>query len=243
MAEALRAGRALEVLVAASARATQGLRQVLDAAREAGVEVRVVAGGHLDALVDDHRGVAARVRPGAALGERDLGSFPFGPDAVVVVLDGIEDPQNLGAAARTAEAAGCAMLVSRVRRAAGVTPAAVRASAGALLHLPHARVANVPRALGRLQEAGFTVAGLDGRAPATILQEPCPAGRLALVVGAEGTGLSRLAREACDLLVALPMRGRVTSLNAAAALAAALYGWVLPARLRGRAASTTRARG
>ncbi|HXF35547.1 MAG TPA: TrmH family RNA methyltransferase, partial [Actinomycetota bacterium] len=82
----------------------------------------------------------------------------------------------------------------------------------------------------RLKDAGFTVVGLEGSAPRTILDTSCPSGRLALVVGSEGRGMSRLVREACDLLVAIPMRGRVASLNAAAALAAALYGWVVPAR-------------
>jgi 23S rRNA (guanosine2251-2'-O)-methyltransferase len=180
----------------------------------------------------DHRGVLARtgapeVRP--VLGERDLSTFAFGPDAFVVVLDGIEDPQNLGAAARSAEAAGAAMLVTRTHRAAPLSDAAVRASAGALAHLPHARVANIAKALTRLQDGGFTIAGLDAEAP-TVDATPCPDGRLALVVGSEGSGMSRLVRERCDLLVALPMRGRVDSLNAAASLAAVLYSWVLPTR-------------
>jgi 23S rRNA (guanosine2251-2'-O)-methyltransferase len=154
----------------------------------------------------------------------------FSDDAVVVVLDGITDPQNLGAAARSAEAAGASALVTRTRRAADVTSAAVRASAGALLHLPHARVANIPRALGRLQDAGFWVVGLDGAAPDTIYDERCPAGRVVLVVGSEGAGMTRLTRERCDALVSLPLAGRVASLNAAASLAAALYGYVLLGR-------------
>ena len=117
-----------------------------------------------------------------------------------------------------------------------MTPAAIRASAGALLHLPLARVANIPRALDRLQAAGFTVVGLDGDAGETIFDRPCPDGRVALVVGSEGEGMSRLVRERCDLLVALPMRGRVGSLNASASLAAALYGYVLASRRRLRLA-------
>ena len=182
---------------------------------------------------DDHQGVVARLRDDARpreLGERDLSTFPFDDDAFVVVLDGITDPQNFGAAARCAEASGASVLVTRTRRAADVTPAAVRASAGALLHLPLARVANIPRALDRLQDAGFTVVGLDGDAEASIFDAPCPEGRVALVVGSEGDGMSRLVRERCDVVVALPMRGRVGSLNASASLAAALYGYVLPSR-------------
>lgn len=229
--EALRAGQVREVLVAVGARDTQGLRAVREAARAAKVPVRATDRRALDALAGDHRGVVARTVGGRAgprqLGERDLATLAFAPDAIVVVLDGITDPQNLGAAARTAEAAGAAALVTRSRRAAGVTPAAIRASAGALEHLPHAVVANIARALARLQEAGFSVIGLDDGAK-SILDEECPTGRVAVVVGSEGDGMSRLVRERCDLLVALPLKGRVGSLNASAALAAALYGFVLP---------------
>jgi len=229
--EALRAGQVREVLVATGARDTQGLRAVRDAARAAKVPVRATDRGELDRMAADHRGVVARTVGGHAgrrqLGERDLATLPFASDALVVVLDGITDPQNLGAAARTAEAAGAAALVTRSRRAAGVTPAALRASAGALEHLPHAVVANIARALGRLQDAGFSVIGLDDAAPASILDGSCPQGRVAVVVGSEGEGMSRLVRERCDLLLALPVKGRVGSLNASAALAAALYGFVL----------------
>ena len=228
--EAVRAGRALEVLVAQGSRATTPLRELLEACRGAGVGVREADGRELDALGTDHHGVVARVRAGDELGERDLASWPFGDEDVVVVLDGITDPQNLGAAARSAEAAGAAMLVSRLRRAAAVTPAAVRASAGALLHLPQARVANIPRALDRLKDGGFFVVGLDGNADHTVYDDPCPPGRVAVVLGSEGEGLSRLVREACDALVRLPMRGEVSSLNASASLAAALYAYVLPSR-------------
>jgi len=234
--EALRAGRAAEVLVATNVRATQGMRSVVEAVALAGVRMREVSRDALDGLASDHQGVVARLREGAPaparpdLRERDLATLPFAEDAIVVVLDGVTDPQNLGAAARSAEAAGAAALVTRIRRAADVTPAAVRASAGALMHLPHARVANIARALGRLKGAGFTVIGLDAGAPRSIYDEPCPAGRVAIVIGSEDRGMSRLVRERCDVLVSLPMRGRIGSLNASASLAAALYGYVLPSR-------------
>jgi 23S rRNA (guanosine2251-2'-O)-methyltransferase len=231
-AEAVRAGQARELLVARGARGSQGLRAVLEAARAAGVPVREVDRTELDGMAPDPQGVVAVVSTASppALGERELAEFPFSDDAVVVVLDGITDPQNLGAAARSAEAAGAAVLVSRVHRAAGVTPAAIRASAGALLHLPHARVANIPRAIQRLQDAGFFVVGLADEAEHDVYAEPCPAGRVAVVVGSEGEGLARLTRERCDALMRLPMHGRVGSLNASASLAAALYAYVLPSR-------------
>ena len=228
--EALRSGRVLEILVDERVRETPSVRELRSAAEASGIRVRRVSRAELDRLAEDHHGVVARVATLRELGERDLASWAFDADALVVVLDGVSDPQNLGAAARSAEAAGAAMLVTRTRRAAAVTPAAVRASAGALLHLPHARVANISRAIGRLQEAGFSVVGLDERAGSTVYDEPCPAGRVALVLGSEGGGLSRLVREACDALVALPMYGRVSSLNVSASLAAVLYAYVLPSR-------------
>jgi 23S rRNA (guanosine2251-2'-O)-methyltransferase len=210
--------------------ATAGLRELLEEARGSGVRQREADRTELDALARDHHGVAALVRMPDAIGERELALRGYGPDDLIVVLDGIEDPQNLGAAARSAEAAGACLLVTRTRRAAAVTPAAVRASSGALLHLPLARVANVPRALERLKGAGFFVLGLDERSPIGVFEAESPDGRVAVVVGSEGEGLSRLTRQACDLLVALPMRGRVGSLNASAALAALLYALVLPRR-------------
>lgn len=231
--EAVRAGGADEVLVARGTKRSPALRDVVSAARTARVPVREVDRDELDAIDADHRGVAARlIRPLPTLGERDLTSRDWTSDAVVVVLDGVEDPQNLGAAARSVEAAGAAMLITRTHRSAPPTAAAVRASAGALLHLPHARVANLSRALDRLRDAGFTTVGLDERADRSIFDEQCPEGRVALVVGSEGTGISRLVREHCDLLVSVPMHGKVGSLNAAASLAVVLYAYVLASRGR-----------
>lgn len=230
--EAVRAGRATEVLVAIEARQTPALRDVLHACEEAGVDLREVPRRSLDELAPDHHGVVARVEPPRALSERDLARFPFAEDAIVVVLDGVSDPQNLGAAARSAEAAGATMLITRIRRSAPVTPASVRASAGALLHLPHARVTNLTHAIERLKAEGFFVVGLDEKASASVFDEEAPSGRLAVVLGSEGSGLSRLVRGACDLVVSLPIYGTVGSLNASAALAAVLYAFALPPRAR-----------
>ncbi len=228
--EAVRAGDASEVLIATGARENPATREVVDAARGAHIRVRTVDRRALDALAEDHRGVVARLgpRPAPALAERDLTSFRWAADAVAVILDGVEDPQNLGAAARSAEASGAQMLITRTHRSAPVSSAAIRASSGALLHLPHARVANLTRAIDRLQREGFAVVGLDEGAPGSIYDVPCPEGRVAVAVGGEGSGLSRLVRERCDVLVSLPMRGKVESLNASAALAAVLYAYVVP---------------
>lgn len=230
--EAIRSGRAVEVLVAAGARGTQGLRDVLAAAEAAAVPVREVPRDRIRSLAatDSHQGVVARAEAPATLGEADLERRAWAEDARVVVLDGVTDPHNVGAIARTAEAAGASALVLRRRRGAGLTPAALRASAGALLHLPVAEVANISRALGRLKEAGFWVLGLTGEAETTIDGAAPPPGRLALVLGAEGEGLSRLVRESCDGLVSIPLRGRVASLNVSAAAAVALFGLPTPER-------------
>jgi 23S rRNA (guanosine2251-2'-O)-methyltransferase len=226
--EAVRAGRTRRVMIAREAKGSQGLTELLEAARAAGLVPEEVPRSRIDALgIGDHQEVAAVVRPAPDLDERALSGFAFDPDAIAVLLDGVTDPQNLGAAARAAEAAGAAMLITRTRRAAPVSPAAIRASAGALLHLPHARVANLTRAIDRLKERGFLVVGLDERAASSIHDASIPARPLLLVVGSEGAGMSRLVREACDELVAIPTTGKVGSLNASAALAVALFGYAL----------------
>lgn len=165
--------------------------------------------------------VAASCGPFAYRDESQLPAAS-GPGALIVVLDRIQDPQNLGAIIRTAEAAGADALCIARRHAAQVTPAVVRASAGASELLPIHRVANVARALELLADLGYWSVGLSPQGP-----RPWYAvdyrGPIALVVGAEGQGLRRLVAERCDHLVSLPMSGRVQSLNAGAALAAAVY--------------------
>ena len=226
--EALRSGLARQVLIAGRAAAATGLDEVLEEARRAGVPVSRVPAGELDRLAEGtrHQHVAAHTALPLSLTEGDLAG-PWPEDAVALLLDGVTDPQNLGAAARTAEAAGVAVLVTRRHRGAGITPAAVKASAGALLRVPLAHVANVTRAIGRLQDAGFWVVGMDGEATGTIETAVRPPGRVAVVVGAEGAGLSRLVREACDELLAIPMRGRLASLNVSVAAGVALYAFAL----------------
>jgi 23S rRNA (guanosine2251-2'-O)-methyltransferase len=223
--EAVRSGAAQEVMVSEGARSTAGLREILAAARTAGVPVHRVPAERVSAVASEtrHQGVAARVLHPKTLTEAELWRWRWNEDAVVLVLDGVTDPHNVGAVARTAEAAGAAALVLRRRRGADLTAAAVRVSAGALLHLPVARVANLARTLDRLRDRGFWVVGLDARAGTGLDRLRPPPGPLALVVGSEGEGLSRLVREACDELVAIPLRGRVASLNVSVAAGVALF--------------------
>ena len=229
--EALRSGRADRVMAARGSRETEGLRALLEEAARAGIPTEWVEARTIDALGIDHdQGVAAFVTPLPALDERRLASMSFPSDSLVVVLDGVTDPQNFGACARSAEAAGAPLLIVRRKRAAPLTAAAVNASAGALLHLPVARVANLTRALESLKDRRFTVVGLDHRATLGIHEAPPPERPLALVVGSEDVGLSRLVSESCDLLVSIQMPGRTGSLNASAALAVGLFGYALRPR-------------
>ncbi len=143
--------------------------------------------------------------------------------ALLVALDHVTDPQNLGSIARTADAVGAHGLILPERRAAGVTPAAEKAAAGAFAHLPVATVANLNRTLALLGERGVWSLGLDGNADDLLADHPLAGEPCVLVVGAEGAGLARLTRERCDALVRLPMRGHVGSLNASVAAGVALY--------------------
>lgn len=228
--EAVRSGSALEILVAPGSRQTPGLRELLDAAGREGTPVREVSVERVEDLAGEvrHQGVAAWVRLPSPLSERDLGSRPWSPDGVVLVLDGVTDPRNLGAVARTAEGAGAAAMVVRRARGGTLGPTAMKASAGALLHLPVAEVPNLPRALERLQGAGFWVVGLDAEAKRGLSEARRPPGRLALVAGSEGEGLSRLVRKTCDELISIPMRGRVPSLNVSVAAGVALFVYASP---------------
>jgi 23S rRNA (guanosine2251-2'-O)-methyltransferase len=174
----------------------------------------------------DHQGVVAEVDP---YPYADAKALLEKPEALIVALDRIQDPQNLGAIARSAEAAGAAGLVIPGRRSASVTAAAAKASAGAVEHLPIAR-ANLADFLSRARDAGAWVYGAEANAEAPYTRADLT-GKLVLVLGSEGKGLRRLVAERCDAVVSIPVRGRVASLNVAAAAAALLFEAV---RQRGR---------
>jgi 23S rRNA (guanosine2251-2'-O)-methyltransferase len=143
--------------------------------------------------------------------------------ALVLALDHISDPQNVGSLLRSADAAGATAVILPEDRAAGVTPAATRASAGASEHMRVAKVVNLARALRDLKDAGAWVNGLDVGEDATTYTKADLKGRCVLVVGSEGDGLGRLVRETCDRIISIPMGGKVSSLNAAVAGALVLY--------------------
>jgi 23S rRNA (guanosine2251-2'-O)-methyltransferase len=176
---------------------------------------------------EDHQGVCAEVGP---YPYADAHALLEPPDALVVVLDQIQDPRNLGAVARVAECAGAAGLVIPERRTAEVTPVACKASAGAVEHLPIAQVRNVADFLDDAKKGDAWVYGAAADAP-TAYDQPDYKGRVVLVLGSEGKGLRPRVAEHCDLLVSLPILGRVGSLNVSTAAAALLYG-ILQSRRR-----------
>jgi len=181
--------------------------------RASGEEIASLSGS------DGHQGVCAEVSDYAYMGARELLSRP---DPVIVVLDEVTDPQNLGAVARSAETSGVTGLVIPERRSVEVTPAVCKASAGAVEHLAIARVRNVADFLAEAKQAGCWCYGAAGDAP-TGYREPDYRGGVVLVLGAEGRGLRPRVRESCDVLVALPLRGRIESLNVGATAAVLLY--------------------
>ncbi len=227
--ETLRAGRRriFRVLLASGVRPTGIVGQILALAEKAGIAVQAADRQELDKLGGEvnHQGLAAEVSgyPYVDLQEpleaaRQSGTPPF-----ILLLDHIQDPQNLGSLLRTAEAAGVHGVVIPSRRAAGVTAAAVRASAGAAEHVRVVQIANLVRAMEELKTEGVWIAGLEAGTGAQLYTEADMSGPLGLVVGSEGKGLARLVRERCDFLIRLPMSGQVESLNAGVAGAVALY--------------------
>jgi 23S rRNA (guanosine2251-2'-O)-methyltransferase len=189
----------------------------------AGAPAQTATSEELEALCgsSDHQGVCADV---SEFEYADPGGLLAAADALVVCLDQVTDPRNLGAVCRVAEAAGAAGVVVGERRSALVTPVVCRASAGAVEHLPVARVRNVADYLAAAKQEEAWVYGASTAVEAVPYDQPDYAGRVVLVLGSEGRGLRPRVAAACDQLVALPMRGRVDSLNVSAAAAALLYG-------------------
>ncbi len=170
----------------------------------------------------NHQGVVVEADPYRYVAFEDLLRFPQNDDPLYLVLDHLQDVQNLGTLLRTAEAMAVTGVLLPERRAAGITPAAVNASAGAVEHLRVALVTNLAQALEKLKAVGVWVVGLDVGPEAVPLGKADLRGPLALVVGAEGAGLARLIRERCDWSLTIPMYGRIASLNAAVAGSVAL---------------------
>ena len=201
-------------------------RELRDRAQGVGVRIQSVGGEALAKLVGDvaHQGAVAAVRPLKPWDERDLMEALSGleEDALLLILDGVTDPHNLGACLRTADAAGAHAVLIPKDRAAAVDGVVRKVAAGAAEFVPVASVTNLARSIDMLKERGIWVVGTEGEAPQTLyaadLKRP-----LALVLGAEGGGMRRLTRERCDFLVRIPMSGQVESLNVSVAAGIALF--------------------
>jgi 23S rRNA (guanosine2251-2'-O)-methyltransferase len=221
--EALAAGRPLERIVLARGRHGERVESVVRLAKSRSVPVRFEAREQIDRLAStrEHQGVAALASARATVELEDLLAKKT-ERGLLVFLDGIEDPHNLGAIARSALAAGAGGIVIPERRAAGLTDTAERASAGALAHLPVARVKNLVRAMEEAKEAGYWMIGLDERAGKNFADVDLK-GSVGIVLGREGEGLHELTRKSCDFLVSLPTTGPVRSLNVSVAAGVMLF--------------------
>ncbi|MBI4319245.1 MAG: 23S rRNA (guanosine(2251)-2'-O)-methyltransferase RlmB [Chloroflexi bacterium] len=225
--EALRAGRSVKrVLLAEGIERARVIGEIVEAAKAQGIPVQSLDRGALDSIsgTDKHQGVLAEVVEFryATLEDILARAQDRSEPPLILVLDGVQDPQNLGSLLRTAEAVGAHGVVIPKHRAAGISAAVVKTSAGAVQYLLVAQETNLARAIEAMKKRGVWVVGLDmgGKDAFDEVDLNMP---LALVVGAEGKGVSRLVKEKCDFLVRIPMRGHVASLNAAVAGSIVLY--------------------
>jgi 23S rRNA (guanosine2251-2'-O)-methyltransferase len=227
--ELLGSGRGVKRLfVLEGARHGDPIDTLVSAARERGIRIDAVPRRELDQMSERgaHQGVIAVAEPfryssleGVLHASAEKGS------SLVIVLDHVTDPGNLGAVVRTAEVVGADAVVVPKDRAAAMSPSALKAAAGAAEHVSVCREPNIARCLSRLKEEGYWVAGATEKAAIDAWDAPLE-GRIVLVMGGEGSGLARLTERECDMLVRLPVRGRVSSLNVSAATAVLAYEWL-----------------
>src|SRR5215472_15143302 len=225
--EALEAQRPIDRITIAKGRQDTRIEEIVQLARKQSIPVRFEERNQLDRLANsrDHQGVVAltAARAAATLDDILTNANPArGQIGLIILLDGIEDPHNLGAIVRTALAAGAYGVVIPERRAAGLTDTVARASAGALAHLPVVKVTNLARAMEELKEAGYWLVGLDEHADKTYTEVDyrSPVG---IVLGSEGQGLHELTRKRCDFVVSLPTTGPIKSLNVSVAAGVVLF--------------------
>jgi len=225
IAEALkRGGRRFDYVAVSRDRNDRRVQAILDDCRAQGISVRFVPREELDreTRTNTHQGIMAFTSRKEYTGIEELLESPHGPYSFLLVLDGVEDPHNLGALLRSADGAGVDGVVIPERRAAGISGAVVKASAGASEHVRIARVVNIARTLDELKQNNVWVVGLDERGEQSYDQVDYNM-HCAIVLGAEGKGLHDLVRRKCDLLVSLPMKGSVNSLNVSVAGGIVMY--------------------
>lgn len=222
VSEALRARRPLERILVAKGLGGPRIQEVIDLARKASVPLRFEDRGALDRLssVKAHQGVIAL---GAAKQYATLESVAPASQ-LLVVLDGLEDPHNLGAVVRTAHAAGAGAVIIPERRAVGLTDVVAKAAAGALEYMPVVRTVNINQALRTLKDMGYFIYGMDERGT-EVYNQVSWADKVVLVMGAEGKGLHELVKKNCDVLLRIPMVGNIASLNVSVATGVVLFDW------------------
>lgn len=221
--EALKAGRPVEKLLVASGDLSGAARDIVRLAKDRGAVVQTVDRSRLDQIYPAHQGMLAYVAAVDYQSVDDIFAYAAekGEDPLIIILDGVTDPHNLGAIIRSAECAGAHGVILPERRAAGLGPAAAKAAAGALNYQRIARVKNLNRTIDELKERGVWVIG-TAMAGENALQADL-SGPIALVIGSEGEGISRLTLEKCDRTLTLPMKGSIESLNASVAAGILMY--------------------
>lgn len=224
--EALRSGRPIHRLLVAQGATKGSVLEIIGVAKDKRVEVREVPRQYLDTLTGsaNHQGVVAVASATEYVEVDDILQIARqrGEDPFILILDEIEDPHNLGAILRTADAAGVHGVIIPKRRAVGLTPAVAKASAGAVEYVPVARVTNLVQTVDKLKEAGCWITGTDAGAEQLIWEADLK-GAVGIIIGSEGKGIGRLLREKCDYLAKIPMQGRIGSLNASVASALICY--------------------
>lgn len=222
--EALRAGREINKVWIAEGVKKTGVEELIELAKEQGVLVQFVPKQKVDKLAENHQGIVASV---AAYNYAELDDLfnaakAKQEDPFFIILDELEDPHNLGSIMRTADAIGAHGIIIPKRRAVGLTAVVAKASTGAIEHVPVVRVTNLAQTVEELKERGVWIAGTDAKGSADYrkMDATLP---LALIIGSEGKGMSRLLKDKCDFLYHLPMVGHVTSLNASVAAALLMY--------------------
>lgn len=224
--EALRAGETIDKIYLQKGETDKTLGHIASKARAAGVVVVEADRRKLDAMsrTHAHQGIiaVAAVREYASVEDLLQAARDRGEPPLLVVCDELSDPHNLGAVIRTAECAGAHGVIIPKRRSAGLTAVVAKTSAGAVSHLPVARVANLPSLLKQLKKEGLWIFGAAADGPVSLYEADLK-GPAAIVIGSEGSGMSRLVAETCDVLVRIPMKGKLNSLNASAAAAILLY--------------------
>jgi len=225
--EAIKSGRSINKILIVKGEREGSINYIVTAALERKIVVQEVDRAKLDSLslTGAHQGVIAFVSPKDYVEVEDILAVPSekGEDPFILILDGITDPHNLGAILRTADAAGVHGVIIPKRRAIGLTAAVAKASAGAIEYVPVARVTNLSQTIDYLKKQNIWVIGTDAAEENKTIHESDLKGPIALVIGSEGDGLSRLVKEKCDITVRIPMKGNISSLNASVAAAVVMY--------------------